>query len=280
MKRIVILVHRDDPHLSELSYVVQPIVSAWKESGYDVSIVSGPQATADGDIALLHVNLTRVPDDHLEFINRFPVVLNGRVVDISKRTVSRNLVQPGDGYEGPVIVKSNLNSGGRRESRAHAAASPTNKMMRELRKSLPWAYRTEFKASDYRIFPTVDEVPEPVWTNSYLVVEKFLAEMHDGLYARRTWIFFGDQELSSVGYAACPIIGRQDIVREEPAEVPEDLRQIRRDLGFDYGKFDYVIVGGQAVLFDANRTPTRGQRPPEEEQERGRLLAAGLQSFL
>ena len=29
----------------------------------------------------------------------------------------------------------------------------------------------------------------------------------------------------------------------------------RRDLGFDYGKFDYVIHEGRAILLDANSTP-------------------------
>jgi hypothetical protein len=26
-------------------------------------------------------------------------------------------------------------------------------------------------------------------------------------------------------------------------------------MGFDYGKFDYVVQNGEVVLFDANRTP-------------------------
>ena len=29
-------------------------------------------------------------------------------------------------------------------------------------------------------------------------------------------------------------------------------------MGFDYGKFDYVIRDGQVVLFDVNRTPAHG----------------------
>lgn len=37
--------------------------------------------------------------------------------------------------------------------------------------------------------------------------------------------------------------------------VPPELREARRRLGFDYGKFDYGIVDGSMVLYDVNRTP-------------------------
>jgi len=44
--------------------------------------------------------------------------------------------------------------------------------------------------------------------------------------------------------------------REILPETPPELRAARKSLGFDFGKFDYVIRDGKAVLFDANRTPT------------------------
>ena len=39
------------------------------------------------------------------------------------------------------------------------------------------------------------------------------------------------------------------------AAIPEVLRARRSELGFDYGKFDYVLQAGQPVLLDANSTP-------------------------
>jgi len=33
----------------------------------------------------------------------------------------------------------------------------------------------------------------------------------------------------------------------------------RRKLGFDYGKFDFVVHEGRAVLLDANKTPGRAR---------------------
>jgi hypothetical protein len=39
--------------------------------------------------------------------------------------------------------------------------------------------------------------------------------------------------------------------------VPDELRQRRHELGFNYGKFDFVLHQGKANLLDANKTPGR-----------------------
>ena len=41
--------------------------------------------------------------------------------------------------------------------------------------------------------------------------------------------------------------------------MPDELRALRRQLGFDYGKFDFVMHEGRAVLLDANKTPGRAR---------------------
>jgi hypothetical protein len=254
---------------------------AWQEVGHDIWIVSGPQPSVDADIVLVHVNRTVVPDDHIAFARRFPLVLNGRVLDISKRRVSRNLVQRDDDYVGPVIVKTDRNHGGTPEARMEARSSPVQWYVQSQQASLPWWRRTVLSPSEYRVFAAKAEVPDPVWENAALVVEKLLTEMHDGYCALRTWVFCGDQDMSTVGYSPNPMVRAADVVRrEDNVEVPEDLRQLRREMGFDYGKFDYVIVDGHAALFDANRTPTVGTRSPEEYREWGRKLAQGLRALL
>ena len=54
-----------------------------------------------------------------------------------------------------------------------------------------------------------------------------------------------------------PVVKVANIYRHEYLhEVPDSLRETRRALGFDFGKFDYVMVDGQAILLDANKTPT------------------------
>jgi hypothetical protein len=84
-----------------------------------------------------------------------------------------------------------------------------------------------------------------------------MAEMDDGLYVLRIWVFMGTREYGVKLYARSPIVKGNDIVRYEYlTEVPDKLRQERKRLGFDFGKFDYVLENGVAQLLDANATPT------------------------
>ena len=52
---------------------------------------------------------------------------------------------------------------------------------------------------------------------------------------------------------------------------------VRRELGFDYGRFDYVLHEGEVVLLDVNHTPVG---VPERQRRIGQMLAAGIASFL
>ena len=61
--------------------------------------------------------------------------------------------------------------------------------------------------------------------------------------------------------------------------VPEELRKIRAQLGFDYGKFDYGIVDGEVILYDVNRTPG-SSADPRRHAETVELLCHGLRSAL
>jgi hypothetical protein len=56
---------------------------------------------------------------------------------------------------------------------------------------------------------------------------------------------------------------------------------IREELGADFGKFDYVMHDGRAVLIDANKTPGgTGLRPTRERMARWRERAAGIRVYL
>jgi hypothetical protein len=125
------------------------------------------------------------------------------------------------------------------------------------------------------------EVPGAVWNDRDLVVERFLPERIDGRYAVRTWLFFGDQGRHAIFYSRAPIVKAQNIIGyDRLAEVPAELRQVRRDLKFDFGKFDYTMVNDQPVLLDANRTPTIGKFPRDRYLPIARSLADGIGVFL
>jgi len=263
------------------NYLLGRIVSCWRESGIQVHLLRGPEATVQADLAILHVDLTTIPGDYLEFARTFPRTLNSRVTDISKRRISRNIVHPGDGYEGPVIVKTNRNCGGIPERRMFGRRKSLQGAIYGLRRRLPWTLRNELRSSEYRLFTAVRDVPRLVWLNSNFVVERFLPEVRDGYYCLRTWVFFGSQESNSLSYASEPIVKSSNVVRRELIpEVPDELREIRRSLGFDFGKFDYSIVDGRVVLYDTNRTPSIGSLSREQFLPQARHLAAGLGSFI
>jgi len=269
MAHILILVHAHGS-FDKPRYFMREIAEVWRERGHRISVTHGPPRRAvAADVAVLHVDLTVVPDDHLAFLRQYPVVINGRVKDISKRAISRNILSERDGYDGPVIVKTDRNYGGIMEAQLAT---------RTKSRDGP-AFVCEPK--DYAVYRSARDVPAATWTNRDLIVEKFLAEQRDGCYCLRTWVFVGDRETNSISWARQPIVKSDAVIRREPiAEVPDELREMRLALGFDFGKFDYGIVDGHVVLYDANRTPAVGSFSREQFMPRIRLLADGLDAFL
>ena len=276
--RIVILSHAAD-RFDAYAYLMESMCGIWKREGHEVKVHSSPVNPPPGDVAVVHVDLTKVPPAYLKAARAYPRVINGGARDISKRTVSRNLVRRGDGYAGPVMVKANLNHGGVPEARMALQGAFLRRWAQRRRQKLPWFLRAEVPV--YRIFNTPRDVPAPVWWNPDLVVERFLSEREGEFYCLRTWMFLGEVETNSVSFSREPQVKSTNVVgRRIVDEIPDDLRAWRRELGFDFGKFDYAIVEGKTVLYDANRTPTAGGINPKMIQERVATLATGLTYFL
>ena len=280
MARIVVVVHSSQSSLHE-SYYLHGIAQVWRAQGHVVKVVADPGRHEPADVAISHVDLTVVPEPYLACLNRYPVTLNAKVRDISKRTVSAHLVRRGDGYDGPVIVKANLNCGGGPERRLREYGARWRRRLHRLRARLPWALRATYAGADYRVFGSVREVPLAARFNPHLLMERFLPERDGDLYCLRTWTFLGDAWTHSLSWSREPVIkGRNVIRREALGEVPPALTRRRRELGFDYGKFDYVMRDGEPVLFDANRTPAARAIPESVSGPNSRLLATGLRAFI
>ena len=276
MKRILILTHKQD-RFCKINYMLREIAAFWKTSGAQVDIQQGPMPSRDYDIAILHVDLTKVGLDYLDAAKRFPVVINGYVIDISKKTISKNIVRKGDGYEGSVIVKTDLNCGGAMEAIHIRANGGVPKAVFKIRQLLPWRFRKQL--AEYPIFPRVADVPVAVWRNRSLVVERFQAERQGELYCLRSWVFLGDRESNSISYSYSPVIKSHNVIRRESVpEVPMELRQMRAQLAFDFGKFDYALIEGRVVLYDVNKTPTLGVAHEHVVQNMG-ILAEGIEFY-
>jgi hypothetical protein len=279
IEHIAILVHEHDDFNRE-RYLLHELAEVWRTMGLRVTVMRGIAQPVEADLVILHVDLTKVPADYLAAIRHCPRVVNDKVADISKRLICTHRVFRGDGYDGPVIIKTNRNSGGGREQMLRGKGSRLRRYAGGIREKLPWAWRTQLSPAKYPIFESAKQVPRVAWYNRELIVERFLPERWEGGYCLRTWTFFGEEETRSISYSAEPVVKSHNVIRREPvADLPEELRQMRKDLGFDYGKFDFGIVDDRVVLYDVNRTPTLG-KIAKEQMPRFHKLADGIRAFL
>ena len=279
-RRLCVLTHETSHGFWRTRYFSRYLVKHWKRLGIEVICARGPEEAVDADIGLLHVDMTQVEPAYVECMKRYPIALNARVVDISKRSFSRQLLKKGDSYTGRVVVKTNDNYGGIPDAlvdlrRGKATRSSTSE-------KLPWRHRRIIAPKSYPIFDSLSEVPPGVWRNPYLIVEKLLTEQdEEGNYLLRFWYFLGDKEIGELCTARHPIAKGKTIFRRELFQgAPEELRKIRAELGFDFGKFDYAIVNGKPVLYDINSTPTFGPIREKLFSESGiEVLARGINAF-
>jgi hypothetical protein len=245
-----------------------------------VLIAHGPVEAVEADIGLLHVDTTLVEPAYVECMRRFPIALNARVVDISKRSFSRQLLKKGDSYTGRVVVKTNDNYGGIPDANIDVQRSNISEPLAFGER--PWRHRRVIEPINYPIFDSISDVPPGVWRNPRLIVEKLLSEQdEEGNYLLRFWYFLGDKEVCELCTATRPIVKGKTIFRRELFQgVPEELRKIRAELGFDFGKFDYAIVNGKPVLYDINRTPNFGTiRQELFSESRIEAFARGIDAF-
>lgn len=244
---------------SSQDYLICDVLSELRRRGHTVHVKAGADHEPDGDVAFLHVDCTVVPQTYIDLARRFPITLNDKVVDITKRQVSQALIDRESDWSGPVIVKSNYNAIAYRE-RAH------NRKAR--RRGRPPPHRDFEHLPPYVTYPSMQHVPESNWLDDDLVIEKFIPEIYDDGYGMRIWDFLGDAERCTRYVSPDMIIKSGSKMSYEPAPVPDELRGFRRQLGFDYGKWDFVMHEGRAVLVDANKTPGR---PGNKEGRRDRM---------
>ncbi len=267
-RKIAILTHAHDNFADY--YLLNRIADIWRASGSEVVVLKGTGHFEPADVLIVHVNLTVIPGEYRAFAARYPVVINGLVRDISKRSISANLINRRDSYTGPVIVKTNRNYGGQPE-RLFLPPTIPRRIMNKMQGLLPWSMADHLTVDAYPILASPRDVPRLVWFNPHLVVEKYLPEREGEYYALRLWVFFGEKEASFRLLSRNSIVKAGNTVhRESGLDIPDALRVLRKKLGFDYGKFDYGLVDGQCVLYDTNRTPS------VSSSETGTLVATEL----
>jgi hypothetical protein len=270
MASILILTHEYDDFRAT-NYLIKTLFSSWRRAGHELRVSRGIPWGIKADIVIVHVDLSVVPAEFGRFAAQYPVQVNSGATDIRKRAISRNLLQQGDKWDGPVIVKSDLNYFGKRELRHN---------MKALEGNRPLPYPTLKEVAPYQICASASAVPLAIWADPRCVVERFLPERDEKGYWLRCWVFFGDAERCNRFCCPDPIVKGSNLIAREPVPVPNELRIERKRLGFDYGKFDFVVHEGRVVLLDANRTPTAAANLSEYQDTEASRLASGIESFL
>ena len=217
---------------------------------------------------MLHVDTTVTPPEYLAYARSFPFCVNVGIADISKRHVSGAVLARNENWDGPVIVKSNLNCRGGPEVRLNRIAEASGRAP---------PYPGVSVVQDYSVYERPSDLPPSALDNDRLVVERFIPERDPDGYALRFWVFCGDKERCNRFVSPVPMMKGSNVVRRESVPVPDDLRARREELGFDYGKFDFVVHDGKAILLDANRTPGR---PPASVKGGAGHLADGLAALI
>ncbi len=225
-----------------------------------VTALFGVKSFIPADLAVLHVDLTVVPQEYIEFAHRYPIALNAGLRNIKKSLISRNKVSPGDGYEGPVIVKSDLNYAGQPERKLLGTA--WSRLGFRLGSRLPFRRAAvmqpgrRFRSpTDYIILESPRAVPREWFHRDDLFIERFIPEILDGMYCVRIYHFLGNRGICLLRKSNHPVVNTSTVMQRERVEVHPEIPELAKRMGFDFGKFDYVMHEGKPVLLDANKTP-------------------------
>lgn len=238
------------------NYYIYVMAEVWRKQGHRIHVRCLADSPGAADLSILHVDLSTIPADLVAPHLAHGRVINGRALDITKRVVSRLICSSDGDYRGPVLIKTNLNHGGDPEQ-SLLDRSKLNQFVDRLRRKLPWWLSRDIREGRYPVLRSVESVPDWVWQSNDYVVERFVPERDGDYYVTRSWDFFGDKEYVTIRWSRSYYVKGDTMVRLEMSDfVPEEIRRRRSELGFDFGKFDFVIHEGEPLLLDANRTPT------------------------
>ena len=271
--RIALIQHH---HSSDIRahYLLAPIVDLWRKWGAEIVTISGPRWPHDVDLAIVHVDLSRVPDRYVPKRPKGLTLVNGQIRDIRKSVCLTDLLKPDSDWAGPVIVKSDENHCGIPERLAFERRWTPEAIAYRVRRK--WtALRGRHVGFDgkesYRVLPSLADAPAWAFFPGS-VVQPFRPEIRDGRYVLREYYFFGDRHYLSAEVGDTQILTSGEQIEGGATAVPPALLALRARLKMDYGKIDYAMVDGEAVAFDVNKTPST--RVPITAG--GRALAAAL----
>ncbi|MDD4024225.1 MAG: hypothetical protein PHE57_09025, partial [Synergistales bacterium] len=100
------IVTRKDDRLDSSSLVFR-LSEIWKDEGHKVT--QGPTERLEADIGIVNIDQTKVPKEMIPANPSGRPILNSLILDISKRRISSNILDPDSSYQGEVIIKTDNN---------------------------------------------------------------------------------------------------------------------------------------------------------------------------
>jgi hypothetical protein len=277
-KTILVVTLESSPDFKNKRSLLAHLSLAWEAQGNVVKVLQGTNQPPKADIAISHIDLTNVPDEYSVLLEKYPSTINIKVTSTSKALISQNLLGKSDSYEGEVIVKTANNYGGVPELIHRSESGLVQNTMMSGR---PWKRVEYLDTNDYPRFNSINEVPQGVWQNNKLIVEKFLPEKDAyGNFYLRYWIFLGDKEISVLHKSQKAIVKDTDHNSRIITEVPDELRIVRKEMGIDFGRIDYGIVNGKPVVYDINSTPACGENQIKLIGSKLAELAEGIKLYI
>jgi len=282
--QIAVLFRKIDEGKDLSCYTIHHIAELWRKSGLNVVYIFGVEKHVAADIIIVHVDFSVVPDEYLNYAANYPVALNGQLKNICKSVFSKGKLEHNSDWPGKVIVKSDFNHAGIQEQ-IHG------KTLKKPLVDLYWRGISKIQRImgrkplfsdpyDYKIFDRVDMVPTHWFQSSNTIVEKFLPEIENNLYHIRMFQVLGDHWICERLASPNPIVKGGNCVKVEIVEPAREVFEWCRELKLDYGKLDYVINDGKAVLLDVNKTVgATGLINKKENDRKRQYLSEGIFSY-
>ncbi|MEO1159949.1 MAG: hypothetical protein AAFW74_05730 [Pseudomonadota bacterium] len=259
-------------------HLMNVLAAIWRETGSSISF--GDRPPPHTDVVISHTDYSVIGDDFFGKVDTGLPVINCKARNILKTAVSQMLIDRDSTWSGPVIVKTNANAHAGEEYAYHRLDLP--RLLKILAgRVIPWQWTGDLPLRQYPILDSIDRVPGWVWRDDRFVVERFMPERDGDLYVLRLWMFFGNKEYCMRVCSELPIVKSRQLVSVDLVDdVPDQVREIRRKLGLDFGKIDFVMHDGKPLVFDVNKTPTVFLNKSGKPGAHVRGLADGLEGLI
>ena len=239
------------------TYELQAALPRLRQAGVHVRILDQPLDRDRADASLFHIDLTEIPEVFRGLGDQYKRTINGSAYSIHRSLYSTLRLLPGEAHDGPVIVKTVLNSHGRPELRYRQHRSIWTRTGHQLRKIIEPRFKQRL-APSYQVYASPRAVPAAVWRDDQLMVEKFALPTLRLPIVKHRYLFLGDAELVLKQAFDDILCSGAKLLSCETEErpVPRAVMEVRERLRIDFGSIDYFVVDGTALVVDANKTYT------------------------